>query len=110
MPYKDKERNLAYFREYHKANKEKRNLQSNEYHHAHKEINNERSREYSKKNKERICNIKKEKFRYDCNNLTDDYILHVLKVKSKLKASDIRQYPELIEAKRAQLMLLRATK
>lgn len=77
-----------------------------------KDSSRERRKEYISENKgkikqqEDIC--KKRYFNYHRDNLTDQYIIWRLIGKMKLDKKIIKEMPELIEAKRAQLKLLRS--
>jgi GTPase Era involved in 16S rRNA processing len=81
----NKENSIIYFRNYRKENIEK--------------IKNYERKKYPEQNK---------KYNLDCiNNLTDTYVIHKLVRGTNLKHSDIKQYPELIEAKRLQILTKR---
>lgn len=64
---------------------------------------NKRSREW------RLKNLDKDRSRHNkkTEQLSDGYIAFLIRRRTGLSTKDILQYPELIEAKRAQLMILR---
>lgn len=105
--------------------KEKWCQKSREYYHKNKEAIKEKQKskrqtpeykkmviEYRKKNKEKIYQqekiVKKKYSNHHRDNLTDEYVTRRLCEHLKIPKDILKQEPELIEAKRAQLKLLRS--
>jgi uncharacterized membrane protein len=107
----NKEKRKVYEKAYREANKEKEKAyreahkdNKKGYNKAYREVNKKNSKAYKEANKERI----KEYAKKACENLTDYYVINRLCQKTSLNRLAIPQ--ELIELKRQQLFISRATK
>ncbi len=89
----------AYDKAWYEANKDKRKASSK----AYNEANNDKRKAYNKAYNEANKDKRKAHNKACSDKLTDGYIALMLRI----PLSDLQDYPELIEAKRSQLELIR---
>ncbi len=80
------------------------------YWHKNKGAKLARKKSYNEENKEKIRAQQREYMRKERSDLGDRYVASKLVGESKLKVSELKRFPELIELKRAVLKLKREVK
>lgn len=93
------EKEKQYQKRYYQKNAEKIKQMSKRYY----QENPEKIKRYRQENAEKIKQMHK-RYRKELN---DNYVIRILTKCTTLSAKDIRQYPELIELKRADLQVKR---